>query len=128
MIWSTKLSSGVGIHLETLEVTRTYRSLLEGVPDDAFNKDLLARASQHAGELHVGWPVHVVPPVIVEEPFPRLPAFCCIGYFKSFKAKTPGWDGSGLVIVWFQQNSPVNGVQLFEPDLDWFALARDYCY
>jgi hypothetical protein len=65
---------------------------------------------------------------MIQEGSLRLPTFLCIGLFTCFECKDPAFDSSSLVVVWFQESSPVNGLAPDIEDLDWPAFARDFYY
>ena len=127
-IWSARAKNGIEVHLDALFVDRTYCGLLEGRPNAGLNAMLVSNAILDAQRQFEDWPVHLVAPAIIEVPYPRLPAFRCLGSFQSLKAKDADMHGSALTIVWFQNESIVNGIDLLLEDLEWLSLAKDFEY
>ena len=138
-IWSGITKDRVSVDLETFHVAATYASLLEGVPNAGMNQRLVAEAVAKARSLVCCWPVYLAEPCCLfrdfapdlvaagwEQKYPQLPEFRCIGAFTSGQTRDDENHGSTLAIVWFQDRSPVEGIDLQLGDLDWFAHALDF--
>jgi hypothetical protein len=67
-------------------------------------------------------------PTITHGDYPRLPSFACIGFFKCFQSRDPEMHASALVIIWFQEQSPVTGIDLPIENIDWWQHAQEFCY
>jgi hypothetical protein len=128
-IWSTETKNGITVDLAELWVSRTYGGLLEGIPNERYNDERIQRAISAAKEPHKGWwPVHLIAPQIEYIKYPRLPEFQCIGMFDVNIPKNQDLDGSACVLVWFQKQSVVNGIELSLSELDWWKVAKDFQY
>ena len=133
MIWFTRLKNGANVHLRSLVVDTTYACQLEGFPSARLNAEILKSAIRDAQRQFRDWPVYMFEPPVKEtqweeNPVPILPSFRCIGLFQSVVPRTPDMDASGLVVVWFQDESTVNGIELSLSELDWFTHAKDFEY
>ena len=142
IIWSGRTRGGVEAHLEMLHVTSTYAGLLEGVTNARMNQRRIADSVEAAKSVFSSfWPVYLVAPGFDTRVYPlddavhkreaqydELPAFRCIGHFISFQTRDAENHASALTIVWFQNQSPVQGIELQVGELDWFDHAREFCY
>jgi hypothetical protein len=118
----------IAIWLDSLHLYRTYEDWLIGGPKASEMESLMRRWAGRAQALYQDWPVHSVQPVPRdEEGF--LPDHVCIGFFYSPESREPDMDGSALVMVWYQQTCPVDGINLpVISDASWRASAKDFQY
>jgi hypothetical protein len=128
MIWSTQVKNGFSIDLISLFVIGTYDGLLEGRPNEELNTRFVQRAISSAQEKFGSWPVHLIPPKIRNGKHPELPNFRCIGLFQASATKDPDMHASGCVLVWFQEKTVVDGIELSLVDIDWWTIAKDFEY
>jgi hypothetical protein len=141
IIWSVRTRGGLEAHLRTIYVTGTCDGVLFGSPNAQMNQRLVVHAVKAAQSADSGSPVYLVPPRLVtresatlsgmetaEQRPDELPAFRCIGHFISFQPRDEENHASALTILWFQHQSPVEGIDLQLGELDWFDHARDFCY
>lgn len=109
------LPSGRRLFLRHLQQYVTYAGRLEGFPTAGENKRTVQRLiAEYRDRPYPGEP-YLIPPT--ERPieflggrrYPfgtpsALPAVTCIGRFESLSpARDPQCDGSGLVVIWFQE-------------------------
>jgi hypothetical protein len=112
------LASGRVICLDRYEMSKTYAGLMEGVPTEEHNDELLRALGENLAE-RFGRPVHVIDPPRQEHEMPGsathpprrwqlLPGVLCVGVFDSDPIDgelDPDFAWSSLVIAWFQ-NEP----------------------
>lgn len=101
------------VSIDTLYQAKTYGGLLEGVPTKRLNDQIIERVKNKAREM-----AHGIMPVTIIEPKTRkilglennvfgksiaLPGVYCIAEIISSQTfKDPSKDGSGLMVIWFQ--------------------------
>jgi hypothetical protein len=127
--------------LHELRQSLTYEGLLEGLPTVEGNQRRIKYVLQKSESQRYGVGPYLVPPVEkpIErpsgEPYPfgtpsSLPSVTCIARFEAIGPTVPGkGDGSGLVVVWFQEcfALPIDSeVLLHLRNLDWNRHAGSY--
>lgn len=140
LLWNEFLiESDRRIRLDDLHVSRTYASLLEGTPDDAYNTALIERAETALNGTWGPRPTYVVPPqpsVCTEipwRPYPRLPELRYHARLTSNPLK-PQWSTSELVLIWFGSSKEFREKALIEivasaaSNLEWERWAKDFDY
>lgn len=120
------LDCGVTVSVTSCHFTTTYGGLLEGVPSQWINEDIVqdAKATRVFGE---GRPTHLIPPVIDESgQYPCLPRFIFSAWLVSLETE------SHLVVVWFRDGfddipfAKVVGDAV--KTLSWHDLAGSFCF
>ncbi len=125
-LWNCHLPDGSLVYMESFHSHDTYISLILGVPDEDLNQRILDSIPTWARRLS-GDPMLILSPTIsMDYSYPRLPSFVCCGEFRG-PAKDPLECFSYLNIVWFQDKSPMQGLQLELTDSDWWTSAIDAC-
>ena len=131
------LRSRRSLELTDLRLSCTYAGLLEGMPNEAINKEIIDSLMASAAREHPNRPVHLVPPprTYPDEPASRsggrieiLPRVACIGTFESDAIgpdADPDWDRSWLTAVWFQEEASLDGIREAVADMPWREVARD---
>jgi hypothetical protein len=74
--------------------------------------DLLKRWESRAQALYPGWPVRSAVQAGDYDAAGYLAHFVCIGYFTASESRDPEMSGSAMVLVWYQDKCPVEGVTL----------------
>src|SRR3954471_3113148 len=135
-----RVRNGRDVSVDSIRQWYTYGGLLEGLPTDRMNRRLidgLLREERERG----GEPYLVPPPVRplpqwADRPYPfgipeALPAVACVARLSSSPARDQTMDGSGLTVIWFQEDFafPIDPAVLAQlRDLDWGERAIDtYC-
>ncbi len=116
--------------LDSLHLYGTYEDWLMGSPKPAEMPKLLRRWEERAEALHSGWPVHSAIKASDYTEQGLLPQYVCAGFFRSHWTHEEKFSGSGLVIVWYQNESPVEE-KLTLPKIsleDWQRLSKDFDY
>ena len=127
--------------IKSIHQWMTYGGLLEGLPTDRMNKNILERLpdqiKQHCGD----WPFYILEPIqtpiefddnyIFGKPM-KLPSVICIIDLTFHKAvRNPQMHGSSLIIAWFQNSYafPIEDeiIEKFKK-LAWSQYARDFEY
>lgn len=129
------------IYIKSLHQWQTYIGLLEGLPTDRMNAEILKRVRQKAKDYTGINAVYVIEPEQVpiqydgKYPFGtpmELPGYICITELSKFgAARDKTKDGSALALVWFQNSYafPVNEDILHKiAQLKWEELAEDFDY
>ncbi len=125
-LWDGHLPDGSWIRMGTFHSRRTYSHILMGVPDQQDIQRVLDHAPTWARRL-CGDPILILSPTIsMDYSDPRPPSFVCCGKFRG-PAKDLLECFSYLNIVWFQDQSPIEGLQLELTDSDWWNSAIDSC-
>ena len=140
LVWNEFASpSGRRVRVNALHVARTYASLLEGTPDDAYNAALILRAETALNGLWGSRATYVIPPVITlstEVPgrvYNRLPELRYHAWLTSDALKS-GWCASELVLIWFGSPKEFREKPLIEiadsaaSGLEWERWAKDFDY
>ena len=97
-----ELSSGLRVILEALHVTRTYGGLLEGLPTQRMNNEILATLPSRMTPLWGKRKTHIVPPSPHEKHGGIfLPKLIYLAWLSSLGAIHSDFIYSELVIVWF---------------------------
>lgn len=127
-----RLQCGVEIFITSLTQTRTYSGMLEGFPNECFNRSLIQRTMEDLRKKHGGY-VHLIEPSMTlcpeqghagKEPWLELPAIKCIAQFDS---RSIGDFGSRLTVLWYQSHfvMPIEPSVLQQlQTLDWPKLAE----
>jgi hypothetical protein len=118
------LECGVTVEVTDFEFTTTYGGLIEGVPNQEFNDEIIERAvrKQPFGPYR---PQHLIPPVIDHSGgWPRLPSFILSAFLVNvFKQQH-------LVVVWLRDDFDDLTIPQVICDavrtLPWLALAEHY--
>ncbi len=126
-------------HIEFFVQWRTYRGLLEGVPNRSINKQYIEYALKDAVRYCGNTPVHLIEPkqkihredtLHPEYTVMSLPEVTCIAKLSSYKpVKDPDMVGSELIVVWYQDTMamPIDDEILEQMKLiNWSELADDY--
>lgn len=126
-------------HIEFFVQWRTYRGVLEGVPNRSINESYIRSAQADAARYCDHAPVYLIEPVqqILREDAEHpentkmsLPEVTCIAKLNSYEpAKDPDMDGSVLTVVWYQETMamPIDDAILDHmAQINWSELARDY--
>lgn len=131
---------GFSGELRALNQHLTYGGLLEGHPTVETNQRSIDSILHDSENRHYDVEPYLVPPVekLIEfpadEPYPygtpsMLPKVTCIGRFESAPTDPKWGDGSGLVVIWFQENFalPIDSEVLLKmSNLDWARYAGDF--
>ncbi len=126
-------------HIEFFVQWRTYRGVLEGVPNRTINKRYIESALKDAVRYCGNTPVYLIEPkqkIHREDPLDpeytvmSLPEVTCIAKLSSYTpVKDPDMVGSGLIVVWYQNSMamPIDDAILEQmKQLKWSELADDY--
>ena len=138
-MWSGRVADGKSVSMEVVRISQTYAGMYLGHPDQELNERIMADARDTAAYLFPGWPVYMVPPTITTRQievgqtprtheYPRIPSFECIGKFVASQTNADEYDGSLLIIVWYQDESPLRTIDLRLDDLEWLRFAQDFMY
>jgi hypothetical protein len=134
------LKNGRSIYLEAINQSFTYGRLLAGLPTKELNYRIIESDLESALDLWHNTAYLIVPieiPIETSRKYPfgtpaRIPDVACIARFKCYDpVRDPSMDGSGLAIVWFQQQFafPVDEwVAEQIRALDWDRHAFDFLY
>jgi len=129
------------ISIKSLHQWQTYAGLLEGLPTDRMNENILKRVSEsakkytHIDTLHIIEPTQM--PIAYEGKYPfgtpmQLPGYVCVAELSKFgAARDKNRDGSMLALVWFQEEYafPIKAEILKKMEqLNWNELAEDFDY
>lgn len=143
--YNIRLNCGRDIHLEVLYQYRTYRLLLEGIPNKRLNREIISNALASAKKTigMLGEPLLIEP---VETPLSlpnkknrfwdteeyqlaQIPSIICIAEFESYRpARDSDEFYSYLSIVWFQDEFalPIDPVvEEHIRGIDWNVVAND---
>lgn len=126
-------------HIEFFVQWRTYRGVLEGVPNKSINKWYIECAVKDAARYCDNAPVYLIEPKQkihrenAEHPeytVMSLPEVTCIAKLNSYTpAKDPEMVGSALTVVWYQDTMamPIDESILEQmKQIKWSELADDY--
>lgn len=137
------LPSGRRLWLHELRQYVTYAGRLEGLPTAEENeRDVQRLIAEYRDRPYPG-PPYLIPPTETPSQFlggtrypfgtpSALPAVTCIGRFESLSpARDPHCDGSGLVVIWYQEEFalPIDAsvvAQLLS--IKWEKHAADWTY
>ncbi|MFP2932888.1 hypothetical protein ACLESO_48625 [Pyxidicoccus sp. 3LG] len=138
------LLTGRDVSIRSLDQSRTYEGLLEGLPTRQMNQRILQRLVEEARSKVHGVEPYLVPPREKPidysrdgRPYPfgdpaMLPSVVCIARLHSRKpARNRDCDYSALAVVWLQEEFafPIDpGVMDYLRALDWDNLAADDQY
>jgi hypothetical protein len=136
-----KLKWELEVFADEIHIGRTYAGLLEGVPHDKLNKDILASLPEQMQSIFGAAPVYVLPPEIERrsEPHPMggsrqialMPSVQLAARFISYDSLTPDGDASQVIIVWHQHTlTPLiaDSVRIQLERLNWADIAQDFNY
>lgn len=126
-------------HIEFFVQWRTYRGVLEGVPDRRINQSYMESAVKDASRYCGNVPVYLIEPKqkVLREDVRNpentkmaLPEVTCIALLCSYKpVKDPDMVGSKLAVVWYQDTMamPVEEAILDQmKQINWSVLAKDF--
>jgi len=126
-------------HIDFFVQWRTYKGVLEGVPNRSINNWYIECALKDAARYCGNTPVYLIEPKqkIHRENTTRpeytvmsLPEVTCIAQLSSYKpVKNPEMVGSELVVVWYQDTMamPIDEAILDQMKaINWSELAVDY--
>jgi hypothetical protein len=130
MLWCTFDKQYPFNFLNNLSLFGTYEDWLMGAPKLSEMPDLVKRWETAASGIHPGWPVYTAirPEDYKNDGF--LPDYVCIGFFASNWTREPNWNCSAVVIVWYQEKSPIDGgisLPRIKKEV-WESLAKDFNY
>lgn len=133
------LHSGLEIELHELKQSRTYASVLEGVPTKQFNKRLLNELRKASERNARSTPVVLLTPretpIGVGGPHPdgkphKLPLVTCIARFRSEPfADLEPLGFSELIVIWLQDDfaMPIEPAALSQiMDIEWDKMAKEF--
>src|SRR5262249_5856432 len=140
-IGSIKLHGGREIRIISIRQWFTYVGLLDGLPTDRINQEMIERLLREEGERR-GWAgePYLVPPAVRpikfsdNRPYPfgnpeEFPHVTCVAEFTSSPARDTTKHGSALTVIWFQDSYafPIDP-QVLEHlrGLDWDSKAIDF--
>jgi hypothetical protein len=126
-------------HIDMFVQWRTYKGLLEGVPNRSINNWYIECAKNDAVRFCGNVPVYLIEPkqkihredrLHPENTVMSLPEVTCIAELNSYKpVKDPDMVGSKLIVVWYQDTMamPIDEAILDQMKLiNWSELAEDY--
>src|SRR5688572_21808282 len=128
-------------NLRFLQQSGTYDGLLEGLPTVEMNRGIIESHVGGQWSKHYDVPPYLVPPretpieTFDDRPYPfgtpaSLPSLICVARFESYQPTTGrDGDGSGLVVIWFQQNFalPIDDEVLRHlAEVDWNQYAGSF--
>ncbi len=127
--------------MRSLHQWPTYGGLLEGLPTDRMNENILKRVVEEARKHTYNDAVYIIQPEQTPIPYDKkypfgtpmqMPAITCIASFTSHQpAYNQEKDGSALTIVWYQEEYafPVSQAILEQfRKIPWSTLAKDFDY
>ena len=115
--------------LESLHLCSAYEDWLMGGPKASEMGDLLKEWESRAQALYPGWPVRSAVQAGDYDEAGYLAHFVCIGFLTASKSRDPEMHGSAMVLVWYQNKCPVEGVMLpIIAETEWRASAKDFLY
>jgi hypothetical protein len=115
--------------LDSLHLYSAYEDWLLGGPKATEMPELLQRWESRAQALHPGWPVHSSVQAGDYDEAGYLPHYVCIGYFTASESRDPQMSGAAMVLIWYQNKCPVEGVTLPTiAETEWRASAKDFLY
>ncbi len=125
----------------SLHQWRTYGGLLEGLPTDRMNEEILKRVVEEARKHTYTHAVYIITPeqtpIPYEKKYPfgtpmQMPGITCVANFTSNQpARNQEMDGSTLTIVWYQDSYafPVSQPILDQfREIPWSKFAEDFDY
>ena len=128
------------VTVNRLNQWRTYSGLIEGLPVERMNNEIIRRTLDEAKELNTHNPVHLIEPVLTPIPYEgkypfgtpiSLPHITCVADLLCFSPAKGSGDYSTLTVVWFQDDYAFP----IEPDLlekfeglPWSDLAKDFSW
>lgn len=122
------LTSGRELIFDALHVQRTYLSMIEGVPTEAINSEVVDELRDQAVRLWSKRRTHVLHPE-GSAPGEPLPAWACIAWLTSAPIRPGEADNSELVVIWFEHSVfdvPLGALaQDRLESLPWETLAED---
>jgi uncharacterized protein (TIGR02996 family) len=141
-VGSVRLHTGRDVRVESMQQWFTYGGLLEGLPTDRLNREMIERllSDERERDPWAGEP-YLVPPVVrpidwrEERPYPfgtpeELPRVTCVARVRSHRpAREMNKDGSALTVIWFQDEFafPIDPRVLEHlRGLDWDSRAFDF--
>ncbi len=129
------------VTLDSLHQWRTYGGLLEGLPTDKMNANILKRVEEEARKHTYASAVYIIKPEQIPIPYDRvysfgtpmeMPPITCVASFTSHKpARNQQMDGSRLTIVWYQEEYafPVKQSVIEQfIEIPWSKVAEDFEY
>lgn len=129
------------VSMRSLHQWRTYGGLLEGLPTDRLNEEILKRVTEEARKHTNMHAVHIIKPEQIAIPYEKkypfgtpmqMPGITCVANFTSNQpANDQRIDGSALTIVWYQDDYafPVSQHILAQfREIPWSKLAEDFNY
>jgi hypothetical protein len=138
---SLTIENGKKAYLDSLHQWRTYGGLLEGIPTDKMNANILERVLVEAKHHTYTSAIFVIKPEQVPIPYDgkypfgnpmQMPATTCVASLTCLDtARNHSMDGSALTIVWYQENFafPIEEAILESiKQITWSQLAEDFEY
>jgi hypothetical protein len=136
-----RVHNGREVSVDSIRQWFTYGGLLEGLPTDRMNREMIERLLRDERGTGRGDPYLVPPPVRPisyqrDRPYPfgnpeTLPSVTCVARLSSSPARDQTTDVSVLTVIWFQDDFafPIDPAVLAHlRDLVWEELATDtYC-
>jgi hypothetical protein len=117
---------------------KTYGGLIEGMPVERINNQILNYALQKAGEMDKQIPVHLIEPILTPIPYEgrspfgdpvAMPSTICIAVLKCYQSIPKLGDYSELTVVWLQEEYafPIEESILNKlKALSWTQLAKGF--
>lgn len=126
-------------HIDMFVQWRTYKGVLEGVPNRSINNRYIESALKNAIRYCGHVPVYLIEPTQTihredtehpEYTVMSLPEVTCIAKLSSYEpAKDPDMVGSELIVVWYQDTMamPIDEAILEQMKrINWSELAQDF--
>jgi hypothetical protein len=126
------LDSEQSISVDAYKYSRTYMSLMDGLPNARLNSRLVDDAQKRARSLWGERKVHVIEPEydLTEPEHPKLPASQYIAWLTCHEPVNPKFMASELVVLFYSslpEDTPITQVfQQHLHHLNWEHLAHDF--
>ena len=134
-VLTIELADGHSIHAQRIAAQLTYRRLIEGIPTDSLNEEIVNDVEELCKRVFFLERCIIIPPTLSPREFRgkswrELPRVLIAGSFRCFKpVRHAGHVYSALAVAWFQSSlEPLVSEQVLPliQKLDWARHAEDF--